>query len=98
MLKNATNQDRDVQIADRRNSARVHMRSLAYIELDRDNGGLVLNISEGGIAVQSAEMLMGDFFQSIRFRLPKSEKWIETSGKLVWLGKTKKKQGFSSWT
>ena len=93
MLKNATNQDRDVQTADRRTSARVHLRSLAYVELDGDNGGLIINLSEGGIAVQSAETLVGDFFQSIRFRLPKSEKWIETSGKLVWVGKTRKEAG-----
>ncbi len=43
--------------------------------------------------MQSAEMLVGDHFERMRFRLPRSEKWLEVSGKLVWLGKTGKEAG-----
>jgi TonB family protein len=93
MLENLKNQDSDVQIADRRSHARVYVRSLAYIELDQDNGGLILNISESGVAVQSAEIVVGNHFERVRFRLPKSDKWIEASGKLVWIGKTRKEAG-----
>lgn len=93
MLKNAKNQEGGVQIAERRQHARVQVKSLAYVELDQGNGGLILNISEGGIGVQSAEMILGDHFERIRFRLPKSERWIEVSGKVVWLGKSRKEAG-----
>jgi Gram-negative bacterial TonB protein C-terminal/PilZ domain len=93
MLKNAKKQDATIQAADRRSHARVHVRSVAYVELGEENGGLILNIAEGGIAVQSAEMIVGDRFPRMRFRLPKSEKWIETEGKLAWLGKSRKEAG-----
>src|SRR5581483_1476916 len=72
---------------------RVAIRSVAYVDLDDDNGGLILNVSEGGIGVQSAEMIVGERFSRIRFRLPKSESWIEAAGKLVWLGKSRKEAG-----
>ncbi|HWF39493.1 MAG TPA: TonB family protein [Candidatus Acidoferrales bacterium] len=85
--------DANVQIADRRVHPRVAIRSVAYVELDDDNGGLILNVSEGGISVQSAEMIVGERFSRIRFRLPKSENWIEAGGKLVWLGKSRKEAG-----
>jgi len=93
MLKNEKNLDANVQIADRRAHTRVPIRSVAYVDLDDDNGGLILNVSEGGIGVQSAEMIVGERFSRIRFRLPKSENWIEAAGKLVWLGKSRKEAG-----
>lgn len=93
MLKNEKNLDANLQIADRRAHPRVAIRSVAYIDLDDDNGGLILNVSEGGIGVQSAEMIVGERFSRIRFRLPKSENWIEAAGKLVWLGKSRKEAG-----
>ncbi len=93
MLKNEKNLDANVQIADRRAHPRVAIRSVAYVDLDDDNGGLILNVSEGGISVQSAEMIVGERFSRIRFRLPKSENWIEAAGKLVWLGKSRKEAG-----
>ena len=63
----------------------MQVRSVAYVELDDDNGGLILNIAEGGIGVQSAEMIAGERFSRMRFRLPKSEKWIE-AGRQSWPG------------
>ena len=93
MLKNEKNLDANVEIADRRAHPRVAIRYVAYVDLDDDNGGLILNVSEGGIGVQSAEMIVGERFSRIRFRLPKSENWIEAAGKLVWLGKSRKEAG-----
>ena len=93
MLKNAHSADAGVQAADRRSHARLQVRSVVYIELDQDNGGLILNIGEGGVTVQSAEMIVGDHFSRMRFQLPKSEKWIESGGKVVWLGKSRKEAG-----
>ena len=80
-------------IADRRAFPRIQVRSLAYIELDEGNGGLILNISEGGIAVQAAELLVGDFFGNMRFRLPKAQNWIQTTGKIAWQGRSRKEAG-----
>jgi TonB family protein len=93
MLKNAHSADAGVQAVDRRSHARLQVRSVVYIELDQNNGGLILNIGEGGVTVQSAEMIVGDHFSRMRFQLPKSEKWIETGGKVVWLGESRKEAG-----
>ena len=79
--------------ADRRTHPRVEIRHFAYIELDQDNGGLILNISEGGIAIQAPEIIAGLVFPNMRFRLPKSEKWIDAAGKLIWEKTSRKEAG-----
>ncbi len=81
------------EIADRRNHARRQIRSLAYVDLGEDNGGLVLNLSEGGMAVHAAVMLAGDQLPRIRFQLPQSPDWMETGGQIAWTGDTKKDIG-----
>lgn len=93
MLKNTLTSDSSVQTADRRQHARVQVRSVMYLELDQDNGGLITNLSEGGIAIQCAEPIAGDLFSAMRFRLPRSDKWIDAKGKLAWLGKSTKEAG-----
>jgi len=92
MLENKKHFESVPGIADRRTHTRIQVRSLAYIELDQVNGGLILNISEVGIAIQAVE-IAGFVFPNMRFRLPKSEKWTEASGKLVWEGKSRKEAG-----
>jgi len=78
---------------DRRAHARSHSPGLAYMEMGGENGGIALNISEGGLAVTVAEILMADYFPSIRFQLPKSDGWIEASGKVAWVSVSKKGAG-----
>ena len=80
-------------MAERREHTRFTASSLSYIDLGEANGGLILNLSEGGVSVQAAEVLVGDVYPRIRFRLPKSEDWIDTGGRIVWRGKTKKEAG-----
>jgi len=41
---------------------------MAYVELGQDNGGILLNLSEGGFAVQSALALTSAYFQSYDFK------------------------------
>ena len=74
---------------DRRNYARRSVRSLAYIDLGSDNGGIVLNLSEGGVAVHSAVTLSGVHLPRIRFQLPQSPDWIEARGEIAWTSETK---------
>jgi hypothetical protein len=78
---------------ERREFTRFTSASLAYIDLGESNGGLILNLSEGGVQVQAAEVLVGDLYPRIRFHLPKSEDWIDTGGRIVWRGKTRKEAG-----
>ncbi len=84
------------QVPDARDR-REHPRSASFwltcVELGEENGGIVLNISESGLAVTAAEPLEEEFCPRLRFRLPKSEEWIETNAHVVWTDSAKKGAG-----
>ena len=80
---------------DRRACPRTNSPLVTYIDLGDGNGGIALNISEGGLAITAAGMLFADHFPTIRFQLPKVPGWIETSGRVVWVGDSKKAAGIS---
>jgi TonB family protein len=69
------------------------VKSLAYIDLSGDNGGIVLNVGEGGLAVHSAVELCPQTFPRLQFQLPHSRGWIEARGQIAWIAKTKKHAG-----
>lgn len=69
---------------DRRRNARLRVRSLIYAELERDNGGIVLDASEDGISVQAVVALTEDVLPRMRLKLPKTNKWLETRARVVW--------------
>ncbi len=76
---------------------RAHMRRklspMAYVELGQDNGGILLNLSEGGFAVQSALALTSREFPELRFQLPALQGWLTASGRIVWVSDSKKEAG-----
>jgi PilZ domain-containing protein/TonB-like protein len=78
---------------DRRAYGRSNSALLTYVELGDGNGGIALNVSEGGLAIAAAGLLTSDYFPSIRFQLPKSDVWIETSGQVAWASDSKKGAG-----
>lgn len=78
---------------ERRRFARRRLNSLAYIDLGNDSGGIVLNISEGGLAVHSAVTLNARFLPSIRFQLPHSSEWVAARGELTWIDASRKQAG-----
>ena len=83
-----------VPASDRRAQPRQRVRSLAYVHLGESNGGIVLNISEGGIAVQAAEALdAGESPLAMRIEIPRSRKRLEVSGEIVWVGESRKEAG-----
>jgi hypothetical protein len=80
-------------LSDRRLHSREKIGSVIYIELASGNGGIILNLSEGGFAVQAAMPLIDDHFPSLRFRFSKSESWIQEKGVIAWKSKSKKMAG-----
>src|ERR1700687_3808067 len=79
---------------DRRLQMRATPASHAYVELGGTNGGIVLNISEEGMAVAAADPLgVDDYLPRIRFQLPSSGQSIEISAQIVWLAESKKSAG-----
>ncbi len=79
---------------DRRLQRRTTPASLTFVELGDTNGGIVLNISEAGMAVAVADLLVvGEFLPRIRFQLPSFGQSIEISAQIVWLAESKKGAG-----
>jgi len=79
---------------DRRLQIRATPASCAYTVLDDINGGIVLNISEMGMAVAATDPLaVADYLPHIRFRLPNVEQRIKVSAQVVWLAESKTKVG-----
>jgi len=66
---------------------------MAYVELGQDNGGILLNLSEGGFAVQSALALTSREFSELRFQVPSLQGWLIASGRIVWISDSKKEAG-----
>jgi TonB family protein len=66
---------------------------MAYVELGQDNGGILLNLSEGGFAVQSALALTSREFSELRFQVPALQGWLTASGRIVWVSDSKKEAG-----
>jgi TonB family protein len=69
------------------------VNSLAYIELGDDNGGIVINFSEGGLAVQAAMPIPETQLSRIRFQLPRSGEWAEGTAEIAWASESRKLAG-----
>src|ERR1700722_10530278 len=78
---------------ERRQNPRHPVRPTEYIEIGDSNAGIILDISESGMAVASAQALVANQTLLFRFQLPRSNEIIETSGKINWIGETKKRAG-----
>jgi len=94
---------------ERRQAPRMTVKGLAYVNLERDNGGIILNISEGGLCFQSTAPVQCT--ETIRFwfsyrsqrieaDVGKNETqtrdvpgFIETGGELTWTDEAQKRGG-----
>jgi TonB family protein len=76
---------------------RLHYRrtpaSLAYVEMGEDNGGIILNLSEGGLALQTVVAVTDEHLSRLRFQLSSACDWVNASGRVVWNGESKKVAG-----
>ncbi len=86
--------DRDAfRGADRRQHARQALGSLSYVHLDENNGGILINLSESGLAVQAAMAVMEEEIPRLRLQMPRSKTWLETSARVVWTGDSRRTVG-----
>jgi len=81
------------RVPERRSQPRRRVLSLEYLDLGDSNGGIILNISEGGMYIQAVASLSADELSDLSFRIPDSGYQVETSGKIVWVGESKKDAG-----
>jgi len=71
-------------VPERRAQLRQSIRSLAYVDLGFGNGGIILNVSEGGLAVRSVTALMESSVPKMSFRPSASKPSIEVAGEIAW--------------
>jgi len=60
--------------------------------LGNDNGGVVLNISETGLAMSAVRSLTDDLLH-MRFQLSETNTWIEAQGRIAWTNASKQTVG-----
>lgn len=85
--------DSALESSDRRAEVRRSVPSLAYIDLGENNGGIILNLSEGGLAVTSAAPLYADGPTQLQFQLPGSSDWMKVGAEIAWVSKSKREAG-----
>ena len=78
--------------SDRRLLPRFTPKSVTYLEVGDGNGGIVVNISEGGLFVQAAVSLLGTEFPRLRLQVG-FKTYLELRGKIAWIGDYKKRAG-----
>jgi TonB family protein len=77
---------------ERRRFARQRVRSLAYLDVVPNNGGIVLNLSENGLALQAVNPF-DETRVSLRIQPPKSRRRIEANAQITWLSESKTEAG-----
>ncbi len=90
---NLAGEDSSAQPRERRVHPRQQNRPLSYIDLGRDIGGWLLNISEGGLAVAVAVTLTEKDLPSIRIKFRGSRDQIEVSGRIAWISESRREAG-----
>jgi hypothetical protein len=77
----------------RRSLPRRRVERLAYICFDKDNGGILLDIGEGGLKFQGVASSLEGEFCTVKFMLPGSGRTIEVRGQIAWSNKSRKGGG-----
>lgn len=72
------------KVFERRLHPREHVL-FSSIQLADRNGGIVLNISERGLAMRVVKGLADDGFTELRFQVCQSTDWVETRGRIAWV-------------
>jgi hypothetical protein len=76
---------------ERRKTPRTTLDKVLYLNLEPDNGGIVLNISDGGLAFHAVAPIRQH--RVVRFWFSLHNERLEASGELVWTDETKKAGG-----
>jgi cell division protein FtsN len=76
---------------ERRQSPRTTVNRLAYINLESNNGAIVLNVSNGGLCFHAVDPVQRN--GTIRFWFLDHNHQIEADGKLAWMDETQKTGG-----
>ena len=80
-----------MKTTERRHSPRIALKNLAYVNLEPDNGGILIDVSEGGVCFRSAAPVPQ--CSTVHFSFSLDSHRIEASGRLAWTDTTRKRGG-----
>jgi Tfp pilus assembly protein PilZ len=69
----------------RRRHYRHQVQSLAYVNLDEGNGGIIRNLGDSGIAIQAVAPLLVNQQVFLRFELANPRVRVEATGRVAWV-------------
>jgi TonB family protein len=81
------------ELVERRTHERCAIDTISYVRLGRENGGTLLNISEGGFAVRAAARVCEGDVATIRIQFTEEWDCLEVSGAIAWNNEAEKKAG-----
>jgi outer membrane biosynthesis protein TonB len=93
MLHAPQNEEHGLKLAERRGRARIEPASLIFVRLDEHNGGIVLNLSEVGLALSAIKTVPDGELPALRIQFPESPSWIPASAQVVWRSESGKEIG-----
>src|SRR5580704_9258538 len=73
---------------ERRRTPRTAITGHAYINIEPNNGGIILNVSDGGLCFHSFDPVQRN--GAFRFSFAGDKRRIEATGKLAWTDETHK--------
>jgi len=87
--------EKPLAIGERRLHTRTPLRPQAFAKFGANNYGFVFNISENGLvfAPTGTLTLAVGAAAKMRFQLPDSKEWIETSGEVAWIAESQREAG-----
>jgi TonB family protein len=87
--------EKPLAIGDRRLHTRTPVTPQAFVKFGANNYGFVFNISENGLvfAPTGTLTLAVGAIAKMRFQLPDSKEWIETSGEVAWIAESQREAG-----
>lgn len=68
----------------RRDHYRHHIQTLAYVNVDQSNGGVIRNLGDAGMAIQAVSPLYLNQQVFLRFDLPNPRVRLEAKGRVAW--------------
>lgn len=80
-----------ISTPERRQTPRIVMERLAYINIEPNNGGIVLNVSNDGLCFHSIARVERN--GKLRFSLLEQNRRIEADGELTWMDEAQKVGG-----
>jgi hypothetical protein len=80
-------------LEEHRRHPRQRVSSIVYVRLNDGNGGILLNLGEGGLSFHAAVTLNPRQDVDLRFKLPDTGELIRLKGQTAWLDRTRKEVG-----